>query len=292
MGTLISACSLRTRLRFRQANLQAALGCMLLALILGGCKLEEPPSFGRQGDLVRFSGRLWDVKSGAGLLGPGPNYFSNRPSDVYLDGKGYLHLRIQEHEGRWYSTEVVGRDTLGYGTYRWVIEGDYQNIANNTVLGLFTWNDESFLTQGNSEVDIEISKWGQANAPTLNYAVQPVNFGTYYPERVVAVSTPNGDMIGVTTHQFVWTDTLITWTSWAGEGSGGRVIGSWTFNRNNPARVKTEGNRSSAPIIIPGPEQNTRARMNFWQYGGEAPSDGLPKEVVIRSFGYWPARAN
>lgn len=273
-------------------NPKVALLWFSLWLGLGACKLDDPPGYGRQGDLVRFSGRLWDVKSGPGLLGPGPNYFSNRPSDVYMDGKGYLHLRIQEHDGRWYSTEVVGRDTLGYGTYRWVIEGDNENIANNTVLGLFTWNDSSFLTQGNSEVDIEIAKWGITNAPTLNYAVQPVNFGPYYPERVRGISTPSGDMIGVTTHQFTWTDTLVTWTSWAGEGSGGRVIGSWTFNRNNPSQVKNEGNRSSVPILIPAPERNTRARMNFWQLGGAAPSDGESKEVIIRSFEYWPLGAN
>jgi hypothetical protein len=115
-------------------NPKVALVWFSLWLGLGACKLDDPPGYGRQGDLVRFSGRLWDVKSGPGLLGPGPNYFSNRPSDVYMDGKGYLHLRIQEHDGRWYSTEVVGRDTLGYGTYRWVIEGDNENIANNTVL--------------------------------------------------------------------------------------------------------------------------------------------------------------
>jgi hypothetical protein len=32
--------------------------------------------------------------------------------------------------------------------------------------------------------------------------------------------------------------------------------------------------------------------MNFWQLGGAAPSDGESKEVIIRSFEYWPLGAN
>ncbi|MFM7912248.1 MAG: hypothetical protein ACKO9W_08680, partial [Bacteroidota bacterium] len=64
------------------------------------------------------------------------------------------------------------------------------------------------------------------------------------------------------------------------------------FNLTNPARRKNEGNRSSLPILIPAPERNTRARMNFWQLGGAAPSDGEAKEVVIRSFAYFPLESN
>lgn len=129
---------------------------------------------------------------------------------------------------------------------------------------------------------------GENNAPTLNYAVQPVNFGPYYPERVRGVATYPGDLIGVTTHEFVWRDTLIEWTSWAGEGTGGRVIGKWKFNSNNPARIKNEGGQQSVPIVIPAPENNTRTRMNYWLLGGAAPSDGKEHEVVIRSFTYIP----
>ena len=276
-------------LSFRQKTLTyAALGCSLVLIVLQSCELERPPDYGRVGNVVRFSGKVWDVKTSLGSVGPGPNYFSGRAEDLFLDGKGYLHLRIAEHDGRWYSTELVGRDTCGYGTYRWVIEGDLQNIANNTVVGLFTWNDSSFRSQANSEVDIEFAKWGENNAPTLNYAVQPVNFGPYYPERVRGVATYPGDLIGVTTHEFVWRDTLIEWTSWAGEGTGGRVIGKWKFNSNNPARIKNEGGQQSVPIVIPAPENNTRTRMNYWLLGGAAPSDGKEHEVVIRSFNYIP----
>ena len=104
-------------------------GFAFVLIFIQSCKLERPPEYGRVGNVVRFSGKVWDVKTSLGSVGPGPNYFSGRAEDLFLDGKGYLHLRIAEHDGRWYSTELVGRDTCGYGTYRWVIEGDLQNIA-------------------------------------------------------------------------------------------------------------------------------------------------------------------
>lgn len=159
------------------------LGWGFILVLSQSCALERAPDFGRVGNVVRFSGKVWDVKTSAGTVGPGPNYFSGRAEDLFIDGKGYLHLRIAEHDGRWYSTELVGRDTCGYGTYRWVIEGDLQNIANNTVVGLFSWNDSSFLTQANSEVDIEFSKWGRT---TRLHSTMP-----FSPLILVRI-TPNG----------------------------------------------------------------------------------------------------
>ena len=197
-------------------------------------------------------------------------------------------MRIAENDGTWYSTEVVSYDTVGYGEYTWVISGDYENIPNNTVLGLFTWNTESFFEEANSEVDIEFAKWNDPNAKTLHTSVQPVNFGPYYPERTYEHNTEDGDLIGVSTHQFTWTDSLITWRSWKGNGSGGEQIAYWEFSDTNQARVKNEGGNASQPVVIPAPLKNTNVRMNFWMLGGIPPSDGQEHEVVIQKFSYVP----
>lgn len=179
----------------------AAFSCLLLAVT--SCEIEEAPPYGRVGNEVRFSGWDWYVKTGPAPLGPGPNLFSDRAEDIFIDGQGYLHMRIAENDGSWYSTEVVSYDTVGYGEYTWVISGDYENIPNNTVLGLFTWNTEGFFEEANSEVDIEFAKWNDPNAKTLHTSVQPVNFGPYYPERTYEHNTEDGDLIGVSTHQYL-----------------------------------------------------------------------------------------
>jgi len=261
----------------------------ILLLFCAACSLQDPPPYGRNGNEVRFSNLDWWVKTGSGPQGPGPNYFSSRPEDLFLDNQGRLHLRIAQHDGVWYSTELVGYDTVGYGTYTWVVTGDLENIAANTVLGLFTWNTQSFFEAANSEVDIEFAKWGDSQQKrTLHQSVQPVNFGPYYPERSYAAPTEPGELIGTSTHRFVWTDSLILWTSWKGTDLNSEPIASWSFGLDNPPRVKNEGGAASQPIVIPKPLNHTNVRINYWLLGGVPPTDGQPHEIIIESFDYVP----
>ena len=80
-------------------------------------------------------------------MGPGPNYFSGRYEDVWVDENGYLHMHISEHDGRWYSSEVVSRDTMGWNLYLGGA-GDLLEYSENIVLGLFTWDNNTFQTDG------------------------------------------------------------------------------------------------------------------------------------------------
>lgn len=239
-------------------------------------------------DPMYFAGRSWIIKEYENQTwGPGGNYFSARNSDVFVDNSGFLHLKIAYHNNRWYSTEVISEDTMGYGTYTFVVEGNLEQMSENIVLGLFTWDDNSFQTEANSEVDVEVSKWGDPNKQDiLLYSVQPVWFGPFKPERTHEVNTPNGILNGITAHRFVWTDSLITWTSWERYADGPNEIGSWSFDLTNPARVKQENGQTSDPVVIPGPGNTTHARFNLWLMNGGAPANGQEHEVIIRNFSY------
>jgi hypothetical protein len=266
---------------------------LLLAVVLSGCELETMPApQGRSGDQLNFSGRIWTVKGGTELFGPGPNYFSKDLYSAYVDDRGYLHLNIRKlDDGRWYCSEIISNDVVGYGRYVWVVESDMVNIPNNTVLGLFTWDNNTFAAQANSEVDIEFSRWGVANDPkTLHMSVQPVWFGPFKPERTRGFQMPAQAATTHTTHEFVWTDSLISWKSWLGSDTAAAPMASWSFNRNNPPRVKEEGGNTSAPIVIPAPGPTTNARINLWLVTGQAtgPSTGDDYEIVLRSFSYTP----
>ncbi|MBP9881723.1 MAG: hypothetical protein KBF44_16540 [Chitinophagales bacterium] len=266
-------------------------GLLVISLWLNGCKQSDPEDvLGREGDVVNFSGYVWDVKINEYAVGPGPNYFSGFYEDVFVDDNGYLHMRIAEHNGKWYSSEIVGRDTLGYGKYTWVMQADLENIPENITVGLFTWDNESFFAEANSEVDIEFSKWGNPDlATTLHYSVQPVAFGPTYPERTHNAFTEPGDLVGVTTHVFTWTDTLIEWRSYKGDSTDPlNETAYWSFDLDNPARVKNEGGNSSEAIVIPGPGPNTNARINFWllPWIDTTPTDGLEQEIIVRRFEY------
>lgn len=262
---------------------------LFCALTIISCQQSDTQFNGREGDVLTFSGRKWDIKNE--FQGPGPNFFRSHPNDIFIDNNGYLHLTVSERDGQWNCTEVISQDNLGYGTYIWTIEGDPVNIDRNIVLGLFTWDNNTFQTDANSEVDIEFAKWGDPEEEyTLQYGVQPIAFGPYNEERVDKPEEPNSNWIGVSTHTFTWTDTLITWQSWKGEQYGTRPPdASWSFDLNNPGKRKFEGNNISDRVVIPAPGETTNARMNLWLVNGpEGPFIPVRHEIIIRKFEYIP----
>ena len=95
------------------------------------------------------------MKASTGRVGPGPNYFS--ASNVRVDAKGRLHLRIAKTQGRWYSAEIGLDHSLGYGTYTWTLASRVDQLDANAVLGLFTYDDTS-PAHAHREIDIEASR--------------------------------------------------------------------------------------------------------------------------------------
>jgi hypothetical protein len=280
---------------FKSTSIITTAGLLLLGLITT-CKQSDPPTTRNRiirdsGDFV-FSGYGWNIKSSITPVGPGPNYFNGSDSMVWVDKDGLLHLRIAYINGKWQSSEVICTENMGYGTYVFCLESNVANINERIVLGLFTWDDNSFKEQANSEVDIEFSKWFKASdSLTLTYSVQPVIFDNpiAYSERSFKPQMQVAKLKQPSTHVFNWQADEITWNSYTGAVyPGGNPIASWNFNLNNPVRTKIEGGRVSNPIIIPAPGATTRARMNLWLLNGLPPSDGKPFEVVVRSFEYIP----
>lgn len=266
---------------------------LLLSAAILSCEQSDPSVRGRVDNVLDFSGYKWDIKFGSQLQGPGPNYFTNDHDAVWLDDNGFLHLTYTNDGGIWRATEVVSQDTFAYGTYIFTVQGDLVNIPENLVLGLFTWNNNSFASQANSEVDIEFAKWNDGSTDqTLHYSVQPVNFGPYYPERSHQVELENvNDLIGISTHIFTWTDTLVSWASYKGDTYlNKQPIATWSYDNTNLPRVKHENGNSSAPVVIPAPENHTNARINYWVLNGafSSPTDGLEHEVIIRKFDFIP----
>src|SRR4051812_1462922 len=96
-------------------------------------------AFGQQ-RIVNFSGRQWGVKKASSKVGPGPNYFSDSTSNVWVDASDRMHLKITKVGGKWNCAEVVLLGTVGYGTYRFYLDSPVDSLDRNVVLGLFTWS--------------------------------------------------------------------------------------------------------------------------------------------------------
>ena len=215
---------------------------------------------------IRFSGITWDVKASASLLGPGPNYFSDSTSNVWVDTNGALHLRITYHDGRWHCSEVVAFDSFGYGTYVYYLQRGLAGLDKNMVVGLFTW-DPTAPQYNYREIDIEFSRWGVEGDPNVQYVVQPWSVaGNLFRF--------NLEEDRESTHRFMWRSNSISFRSYYG-------------STRTPADPDTATNWVCSGGSVP-PCGDEHPRINFWLMNGAPPSSGQETEIVIAKFEFVP----
>jgi len=233
------------------------------ALLVAGCQTTaNAPERGRH---LQWSGYRWAVKNEPQPVGPGPNPFSGKREDVFVDAQGQLHLNIVKRADHWMSTEIASFGSLGYGTYTFEVAGGATDTPGNAVLGLFTYDIEP--ADQHREIDIELSRWNDGRRENIQCALQPAEL-PHLVHRVPLVENPSG-----WTMSFRWSpgivDCLITARP-SVAGATPQVVTSHRFTRGVPR---------------PG---NEKVRLNFWLFRGGAPDTNKPAEVVIRSFAFSP----
>lgn len=216
---------------------------------------------------LEFDGRTWHVKHTAYLEGPGPNYYSDDPQDVWVDGAGRLHLRLAHRDGAWYSSEVFTAEPMGYGLYTFHLSGPIDQLNENVVLGLFTWDSVAPPDAYSREVDIEFSRWGDpASADNAQYVLQPWD----QPGNLhrFSVTLPTTDSL----HLFDWQPGYVRFASYQGsQPTPGNMLHSWLYTGTDVPEAD-DGN----------------GRINLWQFNGVPPSDGQEAEIVVESFTFTP----
>ncbi len=255
---------------------------LLLGLSLGACSLQKHLDYLPRS--VEFADREWWIKSSPEIQGPGNNVFHHR--NVWVDWSGKLHLKVNEVEGRWTCAEVFTKDTLGYGRYRMVINGEMGELDPNLVFGFFTWDPDGFENQANSEIDIEFSKWGFPLAPrVLHYSVHPVSLQKLFLERFQSSNSNPKKWNGLSTHIIEWRDTSISFFSY--KGLEEELLESFHYSFNNPPRQKGKEGQFSKAITVPKPGLQNQARLNLWIFGdNEQPLFGKDAEVIIEDFSF------
>jgi hypothetical protein len=216
--------------------------------------------------MVSFSGYEWKVKSSTNPVGPGPNYFSDSSDNIKVDAQGRLHLRITQRNGRWHCAEVVSVRSFGYGTYRFYLDAPVDNLDPRIILGLFTWSDSPAYSH--REIDVEISRWGDAGNENAQFVIQPYSL----PMNIVRFQIPPG--LNASTHSFIWRPESVVCQSIKGlqanQPETDSVIHQHTFTKGIPQA---------------GSEN---ARINLWLMSGQAPIDGKETEIVISKFEFIP----
>jgi hypothetical protein len=232
----------------------------LFILLAGGVSPEAKT--------LNFSGYDWTVKSGSGK-GPGPNSWNE--NNAWVDGRGYLHLKVSQRGGRWYCSGVGLKNRLGFGEYQFWIIGRVDKLDPNVVFGLFNYPTADVGPDGTNEIDIEFAKWGRADAKIGNYTVWPAMKGPDRSFRRFALDLHGG----YTTHRFAWTATSVSFQSLAGHrDDSANELAQWQFQPPNPA---SQVGHDPEPVLI-----------NLWLFNGQPPLDGQDVELIVRSFKFTP----
>lgn len=206
---------------------------------------------------IEFSGITWYVKTGNGR-GPGPNNWSENPSNVWVDADKRLHLTIKKVNGVWYSTEINTLTGFGYGEYKLYLASNVNKYDMNTVVGFFTYEND------NREIDIEFARWGSPTYGPGSYTVQSAVVG----KKASTHSFPlTNFMDGIsTTHKFIWTKDNINFQSFLGHDEAVSPFQNWNYKGiNNP------------------PAGAEKFHINFWLFQGLAPTNSADVELVIDS---------
>ena len=206
---------------------------------------------------LSFSGYTWSIaRSGGRKVGPGPNYFGKK--NAWVDTFGRLHLVVTKVGRHWTVGEVDNTHSLGYGTYTWVLASRLDNLDPNMVLGLFTYDSDPAFN--NREIDIEVSRWGNALDPTnAQFVVQPYAHPGNLQRITQGPTMPS-------TLSFTWTATGISFSA------PGASPATWTYTGPD-----------SPPDGAASPD------INFWLNGGHAPAHGQGAQVIVQSFTFTSA---
>ena len=147
------------------------------ATVKGG---SAPPS-----PSLHFGGYEWRVRDAPSSRGGGSTKYD--PRNAWTDADGALHLRIAKVSDKWTCAEISLTRSLGYGTYSFTVR-DISGLPPAAVFSMFTW-DYALADQNFSEVDIEISRWGDPEGKNAQYVVQPF----YVPANVSRFMAPSGN---------------------------------------------------------------------------------------------------
>lgn len=207
---------------------------------------------------LHFSGYDWAVRTAGSDRGGEPNNYD--PANAWVDDKGFLHLRMADVNGTWSCAEVNLNRSLGYGTYRLVVQ-DTAHLGPSAVVGLFTWDDlrsEDFR----NELDIELSRWGDAKAKNAQYVLQPF----YVPANNSRFMAPPG----VVTHSFHWEPGKVTFRSVRGSTLDAAPVAQHVFSSG-----------------VPTPASET-VHMDIYEFHHARNPSHPPAEVVIEKFEFLP----
>jgi hypothetical protein len=227
-------------------------GGLVLAVTVSKGSEPKPPVF----RTIHFSGYEWELADFPTDRGGAMNEWD--PSNVFVDVRGLLHLRISKSGHDWRCAEVILHRGLGYGSYRFVVH-DVSHLEPGAVFTIYDWDGS-----GPHEMDIEMSRWGQPGGKNAGFVVQPY----YLPTNVVRFMAPEGTLI----HSFQWEPGKVNFR---------------TVSISESQLVSTLIHEHTFGMGVPTPG-NDSIRIALYRFENRASPLQKECEVVVEKFEYLP----
>jgi hypothetical protein len=206
-----------------------------------------------------FSGYRWKVGRTREVSAGTPNDYD--AANAWVDRDGYLHLRIEKTAAGWKSAEVWLAQSLGYGSYRFLVR-DISHLEPTAVLAIVSWDGSA--PNRETSMSIEISRWGESTGKNTQFVVQPY----YVPANVVRFLSPPGPLM----YSFDWSPgrAIFRTERVAGRGSEAGTISAHTF---------------SSGVAEPGGEE---IHLNLYNFDDRRTHLQRGVEVIVEKFEYLP----
>jgi len=226
---------------------------------------------------IHWRGHTWDVNEGSPMGSHGPGQIRGSASNVVIDAKGYMHLKISGSGPTATGAELNCTEKTGFGSYYYVLGGPIADMEPGVVASGFIYGPALGVGgDGEDELDIEFSKWNGV-AGNIN-----ADF-TFYP------NTGHGDLkasyeenflidLGaskVNTCRIDWSSTSVTASIWAG------VVPA---TASTASAVKTHTYHGDANTI---PQSPCPMMFNLWTFGS-LPTK--PLDIAVRDYKFIPQR--
>jgi hypothetical protein len=207
---------------------------------------------------VRFGGYEWTVRATPSDRG-GVNEYDS--ANAWTDKSGALHLKIVRAKVGWTCAQVYLDESLGYGTYRFVVR-DISRQDPAAVLAIYTWDAKKAVEQAPREWDFEFSRWGNPANKNAQYVVQPREL----PNHTDRFEAP----AGVLSHSIRWEAGKASFRTVRGADGRGALAYEHVF---------------TAGVPIPASE---KLRLNFYDF--QRGPNGMQEEAeaIIDRFEFLP----
>jgi len=257
----------------------------LIPYLLGFLLFNIVPSFVLQAQgTLSFCKHTWKIRDSKFVTrGPGNNYWSGDKKNVWIDKRGFLHLKLTRdaaNPDKWYCVQLESLDAMGYGTYQFEIAGAIDKLNENVIFGMFSYPvDDKKDLDGYDEVDIEYSRWGKKHSP---YNFDYTAYGDDHADTCLISKSHQITLNSIyTTQRYLRHKNKVVFESLPG----------FHDDDSDPFQYdQIPGSRKFKPSARPMP-----VLINLWLYKPHGrtskpipPSDGKTVEIVIRSFKFIP----